>query len=79
MQTFIVLREDIKYYFADFVRKWGTPTPPHHPFMDKIFNQKSYGYGGGTPQNPQSNILCLPLNHIKFASKKGVRIGTTKQ
>ena len=27
LTTLQVLREDIKYYFADFVRKGGTPPP----------------------------------------------------
>ena len=31
-----VLGEGVKYYFADFVRKGGTPPP----FTDKIFAEK---------------------------------------
>ena len=39
----ITLRERVKYYFADFVRKGGTPPP----FTDFFFWQKrSYGFGG---------------------------------
>ena len=47
-------REEVEYYFADFVRKGGPP-----PFKDKIFTKKklriygqnfrrrrSYGFGG---------------------------------
>ena len=38
-------REDFKYYFADFVRKWGTP-----PRLRIFFWQKrSYGFGGYPP------------------------------
>ena len=39
------LREDFKYYFADFVRKGGTPPP----FTDKIFSKKKVTDLGGTP------------------------------
>ena len=38
-------REGVKYYFADFIRKGGTPPP----FLDKIFAKKSYGFGGYSP------------------------------
>ena len=34
-----VLREPFKYYFADFVRKWGTP-PIYGFFPEKIFFKK---------------------------------------
>ena len=39
------LREDFKYYFADFVRKGGPPPP----FTDKIFSKKKVTDLGGTP------------------------------
>ena len=42
------VREDIKYYFADFVRKGGTPPP----FTDKIFSKKKVTDLGGTPPPP---------------------------
>jgi len=35
-----LIREPFKYYFADFVRKWGTPLPPFTDFHPKIFLQK---------------------------------------
>ena len=42
------VREDFKYYFADFVRKGGGGTPqiPNPLFAEK----KSVKGGGGTPQ-----------------------------
>ena len=41
------LREDIKYYFADFDRKGGTPPPPLYGLF---FRQKrNYGFGGYHP------------------------------
>ena len=44
----IYLRENFKYYFADFVRKGGTPPP----FTDKIFSKKKVTDLGGTPPLP---------------------------
>ena len=42
------LREDFKYYFADFVRKGGGGTPQiRNPLFAKIFVRK--GGGGVTP------------------------------
>ena len=41
----IFLREGVKYYFADFVRKGGTPPP----FTDKIFAKKRSQIWGGAP------------------------------
>ena len=35
------VREEVKYYFADFVRKGGTP-----PFTEKVSAKRSYGFGG---------------------------------
>ena len=46
------LREYVKYYFADFVRKGGTPPP----FTDKIFAKKKVTDLGGTPPSPFTNI-----------------------
>ena len=43
----IFIREGVKYYFADFVRKGGTP-----PFTEKFFVKKSYGFGGFPPPSP---------------------------
>ena len=39
------IKEVVKYYFADFVRKGGTPPP----FTDKIFANKIVTDLGGTP------------------------------
>ena len=39
------IRGDFKYYFADFVRKGGTPPPLRIFFRQK----KSYGFGGYPP------------------------------
>ena len=67
----MMIRGDVKYYFADFVRKGGTRTKVSlknrlrifgvPPFTDKIFSEKGVTDLGGTPtplygQNPQSNI-----------------------
>ena len=35
------IREDVKYYFANFFRKGVTPPPPP-PFTDKIFANKKF-------------------------------------
>ena len=42
----LVVREDFKYYFADFVRKGGTPPPP---FTDFFSGKKGVTDLGGTP------------------------------
>ena len=44
----IRLREVVKYYFADFVRKGGTPPP----FTDKIFAKKKLRIWGVPPPPP---------------------------
>ena len=44
----VYIREDFKYYFADFVRKWGTPPP----FTDFFFGKKGVTDLGGTPAPP---------------------------
>ena len=44
------IREDFKYYFADFVRKGGTPPP----FTDKNFSEKRVTDLGGTLDRSQS-------------------------
>ena len=63
------LRENFKYYFADFVRKGGIPPP----FTDKIFAKKSYGFGGYPPSPfmdiPPKNILQKVLKMVFFAQK----------
>ena len=48
---YVALREDIKYYFADFVRKGGT-TPP----LGTNFSPKKITDLGGTPPHPFSDI-----------------------
>ena len=45
-------RENFKYYFADFVRKGGTPPP----FTDKIFAKKKVTDLGSTPPPPFTDI-----------------------
>ena len=40
-----MIRETVKYYFADFVRKEGTPPPYGFFFRQK----RSYGFGGYPP------------------------------
>ena len=42
------IREDVKYYFDDFVHKWGTPPPLQNIFWQK----RSYGFGGYPPPPP---------------------------
>ena len=54
------LRVVVKYYFADFVRKGGTP-----PFKGKIFGKKGVTDFGGTPSPP---LRTFPQN---FFFKKG--------
>ena len=36
----LTLREDVKYYFADFVRMGGTPPPPFADIPPRISLQK---------------------------------------
>ena len=63
-------REDIKYYFADFVRKGVTPPP----FTDKIFAKKKVTDLGGTPLPPFTDFppeICFQkgLKMVFFAQK----------
>ena len=53
------VREDFKYYLADFVCK-RVPPPP---FTDKIFGKKGVADLGGTPHPPFTD---------KISSEKGV-------
>ena len=55
----MAIREVVKYYFADFARKGGTPPP----FTDKIFAKKKLRILGGTPAPPFTNIP--PKNFFK--------------
>ena len=48
------LREDIKYYFADFVRKGDTPPP----FTDKFVAKKNIGLRGYPPRPHTPPPLC---------------------
>ena len=57
-------REDFKYYFADFVRKGGTPPP----FTDKIFVKKKVTDLGHSPKN----VLQKVLKMVFFAQKTPV-------
>ena len=54
------IREGVKYYFVDFVRKGGTPSPP---FTDFFPSKKGVTDLGGTP---------LPTFTDFFLSEKGV-------
>ena len=46
-----MIREDVKYYFADFVRKGGGDTPQiRNPLFAENFVRK--GGEGGTPSYP---------------------------
>ena len=63
------LREPFKYYFADFVRKGGTPPPLYGLF----FRQKrSYGFGGYPPPLygfPPENLSSKRAKNGVFCSK----------
>ena len=66
----MVIREDFKYYFADFVRKGGSPPP----FTDKIFGKKGVTDLGGTPLLPftdfsPKSFLQKGLKIVFFAKK----------
>ena len=65
------LREDFKYYFADFVRKGGTPPLYGQNFLQK----KGYGFGGYPPpftDIPPKNLLKKVLKMVIFAQKTPV-------
>ena len=69
----IHIRENFKYYFADFVRKRGTPPP----FTDKIFAKKKVTDLGGTPPPPftdipPKNVLQKVPKMVFFARKTPV-------
>ena len=49
----LLLRENFKYYFADFVRKGGNPPP----FTDKIFGKKGVTDLGGAPPPPLTDKI----------------------
>ena len=57
----VIVREDVNYYFADFVCKGGFGVPPKSvtPFSLKILSVKG---GGGTPQ----------IRNFFFGPKSGV-------
>ena len=59
-------REDIKYYFADFVRKGGGGVPPKSvtPFLPKILSVKG---GRGVP--PISVTYFLDQKQVFFGQK----------
>ena len=65
-QLAVVLREVVKYYFADFVRKGGTP-----PLYGQNFRQKK-GYGHSpekcSSKSAKNGVFC-PKNTC-FWSKK---------
>ena len=63
------LREGVKYYFADFVRKGGTP-----PFTDFFSGKKGVTDLGGTPLPPFTDFppkifLQKGLKIVFFAQK----------
>ena len=64
------LREDFKYYFADFVRKGGTPPP----LTDFFSGKKGVTDLGGTPLPPFTDFstkifLQKGLKMVFFAKK----------
>ena len=70
------LREAVKYYFADFVRKWGTP-----PVYGFFFGKKGVTDLGGTPLPPFTDfspkiflqkelIMVFLLKKPDFGQKK---------
>ena len=67
----VFLKEPFKYYFADFVRRWGTPLP----FTDYSFGKKGVTDLGGTPNPPFMDFspkvfLQKGLKILFFAQKK---------
>ena len=61
----LIFREDVKYYFADFVCKGGggvVPPKSVTPFSLKILSVK--GGGGGTPQI--CNLIFGPKSGVFF-------------
>ena len=52
--------EQVKYYFADFVRKGGTPPP----LRTKILPKKSYGFGGYPPPPFTDKIRKVVFDHL---------------
>ena len=72
----VLLREDIKYYFADIVRKGGTPPPP---LLAKISPHFFFFFGGVPPPPPPpftdippKNLLKKVLKMVIFAQKTPV-------
>ena len=57
------IREDFKYYFADFVRKGGPPPPL---YGQNFRQKKGYGFGGYPPP---------PLYGFFFQRKGGYGFG----
>ena len=65
MVAFIVIREGVKYYFADFVRKGGgVPPKSVTPFLPKILSVKG---GRGVP--PISVTYFLDQKEVFFGQK----------
>ena len=89
MQCIVImqpLREDIKYYFADFVRKGGTPPP----VRTKNLPKKNYGFGGFPPSplyghssenfssvSAKNNVFCQKKNTCFLVQKKVTDLGST--
>ena len=70
MYTCQHIREDFKYYFADFVRKGGTPPP----FTDFFSGKEGVTDLGGTPLPPFTDFspkifLQKGLKIVFFAQK----------
>ena len=62
----ILIREGVKYYFADFVRKGGGGPPKSvTPFLVKFFSVKG---GGGVP--PKSVTYFLDQKQVFFGKKR---------
>ena len=78
------LREGVKYYFADFVRKGGTPLPPFTDFSPKKILQKGLKivfFAQKTPNFGPKNRLRIwgvppsPPLRIFFQQKGGYGFG----
>ena len=59
LRTWDNLREEVKYYFADLIRKGGTPSP----FSDKNFSGEGVTDLGSTPS---PSILSYPREFVQY-------------
>ena len=85
--SFVLLREAVKYYFADFVRKWGTPPLPRLRiffFGKKVTELRIWGVPpppvyGFSPENFSSkrakNGVFCSKKHLILVQKIGYGFG----